>query len=420
MKLLIRRGIPFSLRSVCWYEYSGASALANSNPRVYDVLCSREALDKGKYDTYSSHNLKFIQIIERDVFRTFPDNIHFKKRFPPPEAVDSGSDEDQDYTLAYQSQYVRSLRQILVAFSYYSWPHFDPRIGQRECLSYKIGYCQSMNFICGFLLLVYAQDTDFEVDSEAARIIEAKAFWTLVALIELLPTETYGADLSGAIATQEILWKWIVGTRATFYGLEKVSAKIQEMSRVKASTEDNDKQSMPPMQSITLQWYLTLFISVFPFDIVLRLWDLMVLFLDLILLACSQIYQPGEKIFMRLILTLLKINEEQILEFQDPIRLWKFVKDLPSTIVDGDDLLEKMFLPRSVKMVKLNGPEHTVTERRFALRENVGSMFVMAKSMFPAIRRKSIVRGVGSIKSKMIDRLRAMEFEVKAMEKERK
>ena len=102
------------------------------------------------------------------------------------------------------------------------------------------------------LLLVFAPGTDFEIDSVAARIIEMKVFWTLVALIERLPKETYGADLYGAILTQEVLWKWIVGSKAQQFGLEKVAEKIKEMSTQKSV----DTQSMPPMQPITLQWYL--------------------------------------------------------------------------------------------------------------------------------------------------------------------
>jgi hypothetical protein len=146
------------------------------------------------------------------------------------------------------------------------------------------------------LLLVFAPNSDFEIDQEAARIIEMKVFWTLVALIERLPKETYGDALSGAILTQEVLWKWIIGSKASQFGLEKVAEKIRDMSGKTSS----DSQSMPPMASITLQWYLTLFIQVFPFDVVLRLWDLL-------------IYQPGEKVFMRVILTLLKINEDKVI-----------------------------------------------------------------------------------------------------------
>jgi hypothetical protein len=108
------------------------------------------------------------------------------------------------------------------------------------------------------LLLVFAPGTDFEIDLEAARIIEMKVFWTLVALIERLPKETYGADLSGAILTQEVLWRWIVGSKAPQFGLERVAAKIDAMEHFNSE----DSQSMPPMQSITLQWYLTLFIQV--------------------------------------------------------------------------------------------------------------------------------------------------------------
>jgi hypothetical protein len=66
IKLLVRiKGIPSTLRGVCWYEYSGASMLANQMPGVYDSLCFREELDRVKYDEHTSQNLKFVDIIER-------------------------------------------------------------------------------------------------------------------------------------------------------------------------------------------------------------------------------------------------------------------------------------------------------------------------------------------------------------------
>jgi hypothetical protein len=65
IKLLVRKGIPSTLRNVCWYEYSGASTLANEHPGVYDSLCFREEIDRLKYTRKTSQNLKNIDIIER-------------------------------------------------------------------------------------------------------------------------------------------------------------------------------------------------------------------------------------------------------------------------------------------------------------------------------------------------------------------
>ena len=88
--------------------------------------------------------------IERDLRRTFPGHALFDTR-----------------------DGIGKLRRILLAFS---------------CFNDDIGYCQSMNFISAFLLLVFEEE---------------KAFWMLVYIIEeLLPPQFYTTNMLAAVVDQ--------------------------------------------------------------------------------------------------------------------------------------------------------------------------------------------------------------------------
>lgn len=66
----VRKGIPPAMRGAAWFYYSKGAKLLQDNPRTYSSLLSR-----CKTSELSSND---IESIERDLHRTFPDNIHFK------------------------------------------------------------------------------------------------------------------------------------------------------------------------------------------------------------------------------------------------------------------------------------------------------------------------------------------------------
>ncbi|KAJ1563553.1 hypothetical protein HK096_000489, partial [Nowakowskiella sp. JEL0078] len=201
-----------------------------------------------------------------------------------------------------RSIYVHSMRRILVAFAYYSWPHPDPGrllaavsaaasagflgtnatsngkyFGElsdlpKKC-TYNIGYCQSLNYIVGFLLLQFSirfpsdaavpeswmsgrkrenwmnfsgidlNKSKFDGQSHdklffeqlsnfERRAIEEKVFWVLVSIVEkLLPLEMYGKSLEGAQIEQEILWHWLLGKRGDRFGVAKVAHWVDALER---------------------------------------------------------------------------------------------------------------------------------------------------------------------------------------------
>ncbi|KAL2917869.1 hypothetical protein HK105_202742 [Polyrhizophydium stewartii] len=278
------------------------------------MLSFREAHDlRQGYSPASSPILECIDIIDRDLYRTFPDNDRFQPRpaarrpnaqprtpqaphtvgsaaaaaaaaalcsdtppspplsfldrldpdpdstapsLPPslvsssetpvttpssssaPSPARSAHVDDSPPCIATESNpYILALRQVLVAFAYYSWPHPDEsRTPSRTC-PYAIGYCQSLNFIVAMLLLVFveadpATRAAFDAGHQPTCFdVASRVFWMLVAIVEcLLPPEMYGRTLEGSQIQQDILWTWILSLKGSKFGLERISRWLDQLN----------------------------------------------------------------------------------------------------------------------------------------------------------------------------------------------
>ncbi|KAJ3229877.1 hypothetical protein HDU78_008784 [Chytriomyces hyalinus] len=387
LKRYIRKGIPRHLRQSCWFRYSGGEKLLTENSGLYSMLSLREAKDRQLgYTKENNKVLEFIDVLERDLHRTFPENNLFNARSGMPknsngEAENKSPQSPLSPAPPIQTPHVKSLRNILVAFAYYSWPHPDEsRNPPRQC-SYPIGYCQSLNFVAGLILLVFfpnpneprqptsssaqtspethsnssttpAIDLSLHLDDREIEVLEEKAFWMLVAVVEnLLPAEMYGASLEGAQVAQEVLWTWLLGEKGGKFGVGKVAKWVDTMEqggdtgngislRKSRSRRGNrgggggggGNSGMPPLSMVTTSWFMTVFINVLPIETVLRVWD-------------SFTYQ-GEKVLMRVTLTLLKIHEDEVLACNDTTDAWRLIKEIPSRMIDAHKLMDICFKPR--------------------------------------------------------------------------
>ncbi|KAI8840563.1 rab-GTPase-TBC domain-containing protein [Chytridium lagenaria] len=343
LKRYIRKGIPHELRTRCWLYYSGAQRDMEENPGLFTMLVYREEQDRSQgYTRETNKLLEFIEIIERDLHRTFPENIHFN---PTPIIFDP-------------TAHLATSPAVLIAFSYYSWPHPDEtRAPPRSC-TYRIGYCQSLNFIAGLLLLVDARTSGSNGvsgatseggmafgagDEETALKVEERTFFLLVAIVErLLPLETYGASLEGAQIAQEVLWNWLLGEKGVRFGVSRVAKWVGNLENDIAPSllvpeeegvsKTRGSGNMPPLSMVTTSWFMTLFVNVLPIETVLRVWD--------------NFFFQGEKVLMRVTLTLIKIHEDQVLACRDPTEAWKVVKSIPPRMIDCHRLMEICFKPR--------------------------------------------------------------------------
>lgn len=143
LKLVRKTGIPIALRDRIWAECSGATDAYI--PGEYQEIISIHANDE--------HPV--LGEIEKDVRRTFPNNIFF------------GGD----------GAGCEKLRRLLTAYAWH-----DP----------SIGYCQGMNLVAATLLLTCEQ--------------EEKAYWIFHCVIKsILPEDWFSPELTGSMAEQDVL-----------------------------------------------------------------------------------------------------------------------------------------------------------------------------------------------------------------------
>ncbi|KAL1023763.1 hypothetical protein UPYG_G00045800 [Umbra pygmaea] len=131
----------------------------------------------------------------------------------------------------------------------------------------KIGYCQAMNIVTSVLLL-YAK--------------EEEAFWLLVALCERMLPDYYNTRVVGALVDQGV---------------------FEELAREYVPELYDCMQDLGVISTISLSWFLTLFLSVMPFESAVVVVD------------CF--FYDGIKLIFQLALSVLHANIHQLLGAKD-------------------------------------------------------------------------------------------------------
>lgn len=240
-------GVPPKLRNKVWLICSGAL---------------RKKLEAGEHCSYaktlnqaSREPPELSNVIERDLYRTFPTNYHFK-------------DEEG----------ITRMRNVLLSYS---------------LRNNSVGYCQSMNFLVAVLLL--------HMDEEAA-------FWVLSSIVEDLVPGHYTKTMTGMHLDQKV-FEALVEQR-----LPKVHAHLAELDF--------------PLESVTYQWFLCLFVNSLPLETTLRIWDC---FLHE---GCKALFRTG--------LAILMLLSKDILCTDNFMDLHQLLTDLT---ISGDKLLKLAYDP---------------------------------------------------------------------------
>lgn len=263
LKRYVRKGIPPEWRGAAWFWFAGGPAILAKNAGVYQKLL--EGRDLSSAPDY--------EIIERDLHRTFPDNIQFK-----PEVDANGVRTSKQM----ETPILQSLRRVLVAFSL----HVP-----------KIGYCQSLNFLAGLLLLF---------------MDEEKAFWMLYIITQHLLPGTHDVSL-GSDIDQGVLMLCVRDS------LPAVWNRIGHSLDGVLSNEISEK--LPPVTLATLSWFMNAYVCNLPIETTLRVWD------------CW--FYEGSKTLFRIALAILKMGENEIRAATDQGEVIQVVQTLPRKLIDA-------------------------------------------------------------------------------------
>lgn len=312
VKRYVRKGIPADWRGNAWWYYSNGDELLSQNKGLYDSLLKKiNKLTHGPPLSQYKKVYMDMEVIERDLNRTFPENIYFQRK--------------QDINEV-EPEKITALRRVLTAFA---------------LNSPNIGYCQSMNFLTGLLLLF---------------LPEEKAFWMLHIITTRLLPGVHEINLEGGNIDQGVLMLCIKEYLPEMWSrIKKTCEPVVTMQTSKKKLIKNQfLYKLPPLTLCTVSWFMSLFIGTVPIETTLRIWD------------C--IFYEGSHFIFKISLGILKICENDSLQRthnkQDPkfndeydIELFQRVQSYPKKLYDVNRFFERTILKKRSNFNNLDQEE---------------------------------------------------------------
>ncbi|CAI6340440.1 unnamed protein product [Periconia digitata] len=287
VKRYARKGYPPEWRGAMWWYYSGGQYKLQQ-PEMAGLYGSLvERINKGEL------NKDDREAIERDLDRTFPDNIHFRPE-PTEEELAGGT--------PLEPPLIKDLREVLSCFALN-----NP----------GIGYCQSLNFLAGLLLLFLKQDRE-------------KAF---VLLTIITQNHLPGAHARSLANTEVNVLMMLIRDY-----LPKVWASINDTDLVNSGPgsqahPDSKFQRQPTVALSCTSWFMSIFVGVLPIETVLRVWD-------------AFLYE-GPRALYRYALSIFKLGEAEIRKYRPGDgELFMTVQNLPRRCLDPNVLHDLAFVKK--------------------------------------------------------------------------
>ena len=208
---LLIKGIPDKLRCEVWMTLSGAVHEKIAHGNGYYAAMVEQSSSAPK--TLANDE------IERDLHRSLPEHPAFQAKH---DGSVIGRRSSTDNLKSKRRNTIEggiginALRRVLTAYA-----HRNP----------NIGYCQAMNIVTS-VLLIYCNEED--------------AFWLLVAICERLLPDYYNSKVVGALVDQGVLEDLVKSE------LPQLHERLENLGMI---------------QMISLSWFLTVFLSVLPYQV---------------------------------------------------------------------------------------------------------------------------------------------------------
>lgn len=149
-----------------------------------------------------------------------------------------------------------------------------------------------MNMLAATLLLTHTE--------------EEKAYWTLLCMIErLLPTSYFSPDLLASRADQLVLTDLVAQL------VPKIHQHLEKLGI--------------DLASLTFGWFLSLFTDCLPVETLFRIWDIF--------------FVEGHDALFRIAISILKLNETDILGCESVTDLFALVSEMTSRLWGADKLI---------------------------------------------------------------------------------
>lgn len=306
VKRFVRKGVPPEWRGAAWFWYGGGHVELRRHPGVYKRL-----VDEAEQGQINKNDR---ELIERDLHRTFPDNIKFKPN--PSASYDAVGNAGGGYQggaarCEVETPNIEALRRVLQAFSIY-----NP----------KIGYCQSLNFLVGLLLLF---------------MDEEKAFWMVNIITRVYLPGTHEINLEGANVDLAVLMTSLRESMPAIWA--KLAGDLDGFSDGLAANNGGNGGGdgggaltgtrLPPVFLCATAWFMSCFIGTLPIETVLRVWD--------------SFFYEGSKTLFRIALAIFKVGEHEIRAVNDPMEIFQVVQTIPRRLLDANALMEACYRRRN-------------------------------------------------------------------------
>lgn len=226
-------GIPSKYRYIMWTKYTNLNSY-----KEYKVLLDRY------HDRFKETlTIPDREIIKNDLTRTFPNNIHFM-------ASPTGN------------YMIETLEQQLSMFSI---------LHKKD-----IGYCQSLNYLCGLILLISPSNLD---DNGYRR------YELLNTIVMKLGFSIYDNSLSGLKDFQEtllvLIYQYLPDLFSILFEDHSYGEYVIDVLLEQADITEDDKSKkaldLPVLMIYLSKWVLNCFINILPFESCLRIIDLIIL-----------------------------------------------------------------------------------------------------------------------------------------------